>query len=573
MELCTVTTRAGRDIRPGILGMLTRADFDIAVKDALRHYTRADRLLGNPLLEMRIAGGQETRPASIAHLQQLLAGTAETIFANERDQKLHRVLDLTYFRPAPKQEAAAERLGFPFSTYRRHLTAAVERLTEWLWHHEQEALLHDDIPAEAIIPSVRVDAPTRPAARPRLSIVVMPFLNLSQDPSLDYLVDGIVDGLMTDLSRALPGSLVISRSTAFTYKGRQVSVRQIGEELQVRYVLEGSVLADATRVRVNVQLIDARTDEHLWAERFDKERKNILQAQDEIVARLSRSTGVEMVRNEGRRRSCEATDGDDATELVMRGNALATDLGHKERAIEAVALFTRALERDPDNADAMIGIAATLIYQVLNQYQTERRKALLDEAEALISRAIGLAPDHIGVMKARAVLLRARGRFGDAIIADESVIALNPGEPTAYRELGLNNLYLGEPQNAVEWFRRADRVAPRDRARWTWLQGLGRALIHLGQDNEAAEVLRLAVHSNPRFALGRAFLAAAEALGGDIDSAKIHLAKYDELDPGMTICRFAEARASVPLAATSPVYLRGQERILEGLRRAGMPER
>jgi adenylate cyclase len=572
MELCTVTTGTGRDVHPGTLGMLTRADFDIAVKDALRHYTRADLLLGSPLLETRIAGGQETRPASVANLQQLLAETAETIFANQRDQKLHRVLDLTYFRPAPKQEAAAERLGFPFSTYRRHLTAGVERITEWLWHQEQEALLNDDVPAEAFVSSARTDAAARPGVRPRLSIVVMPFLNLSQDPSLDFLVDGIVDGLMTDLSRALPGSLVISRSTAFTYKGRQVPVRQIGEELQVRYVLEGSVLADATRVRVNVQLIDARTDEHLWAERFDEERKNILQAQDEIVARLSRSAGVEMVRNEGRRSSDEAPDGDDATELVMRGNALATDLGHKERAAEAVALFTRALELDPDNADAMIGIATTLIYQVLNQYQTERRKTLLDEAEALISRAIGLAPDHIGVMKARAVLLRARGRFADAIIADQSVIALNPGEPTAYRELGLNNFYLGEPQKAVEWFRRADRVAPRDRARWTWLQGLGRALIHLGQDKEAAEALRLAVHSNPRYALGRAFLAAAQALAGDIVSARQHLAKYDELDPGMTICNFAKARASVPLDAVSPVYLRGQERILEGLRRAGMPD-
>lgn len=553
--------------------MLTRADFDIAVKDALRHYTRADLLLGSPLLEMRIASGQETGPAGVAQLRQLLAEAAETIFANERDQKLHRVLDLTYFRPAPKQEAAAERLGLPFSTYRRHLTAGVERITEWLWHQGQEAPLHDDTPAEAIVSSARTAAAAQPAARPRLSIVVLPFLNLSQDPSLDFLVDGIVDGLMTDLSRALPGSLVISRSTAFTYKGRQVPTRQIGEELRVRYLLEGSVLADATRVRVNVQLIDTRTDEHLWSERFDAERKNILQAQEEIVARLSRSAGVEMVRSEGRRCSYEAADGDDATELVMRGNALATDLGHKERAAEAVALFTRALERDPDNADAMIGIAATLTYQVLNQYQTKRRNALLDEAEALIIRAISLSPDHIGVMKARAVLLRARGRFADAIIADQSIIALNPGEPTAYRELGLNNLYLGEPQKAVEWFRRADRIAPRDRARWSWLQGLGRALIQLRQDNEAAEVLRLAVHNNPRYALGRAFLAAAEALAGNINSARLHLAKYDELDPSMTICRFAEARASVPLDAVSPVYLRGQERILEGLRRAGMPER
>jgi len=363
---------------------------------------------------------------------------------------------------------------------------------------------------------------------------------------------------------------VISRSTAFTYKGRQVSVRQIGEDLQVRYVLEGSVLADATRVRVNAQLVDARTDEHLWAERFDKERRDILQVQDEIVARLSRSVGVEMVRHEGERSRYRGNE--DAVDLVMRGNALTTDLSQKEKAAEAVALFTRALERDPDNVDAMMGIASTRIYQVVNQYQTER-ETLLNEAETLISRAIDLAADHVGVMKARAVLLRARGRFADAIVADESVIALNPGEPTAYRELGLNNLYLGQPQEAADWFRRADTTAPRDRVRWTWLQGLGRALIHLGQDLEAVEALQLALHNNPHFALGHAFLAAAEALAGNIDRARQHLAKYDELDPGMTIRRFAEERSSVPLDAVSPVYLCGHERIMEGLRRAGMPER
>ena len=118
----------------------------------------------------------------------------------------------------------------------------------------------------------------RRAGRPRLSIVILPFLNLSGEASVDYLVDGIVDALITDLSSWLPGSFVISRSTAFTYKGRSVPIRQVGTELGVRYVLEGSVLVDPSRLRVNAQLIDAETDEHLWAERFDKERREILQA-------------------------------------------------------------------------------------------------------------------------------------------------------------------------------------------------------------------------------------------------------------------------------------------------------
>jgi TolB-like protein/Flp pilus assembly protein TadD len=427
--------------------------------------------------------------------------------------------------------------------------------------------------AKALVPEPETAAaPLALPPRPRLSVAVLPFLNLSQDPSLDYVADGIVDNLLTDLSQALPGSFVISRSTAFTYKGRHVPIRQIGEELQVRYVLEGSVRADMARLRVNAQLIDALTEEHLWMERFDKERCDILQVQDEIVARLSRSVGVAMVRREGTRGRSEEGEREDTVDLVMRGNAVATDLSRKERAAEAVALFKRALELDPENVDAMVGIASTRIYQILNLYKTVGRDALLAEAEALIARAMGLATDHVGVMKARAVLLRARGRFADAIIADMSVVALNPGDPAAYRELGLNNLYLGQHQEAVDWFRRADSVAPRDRVRWTWLQGLGRALIHLGKDAEAVETFRLVVHGNPHLSRDRAFLAAAEALVGNTERAKLHLAEYNELDPGMTIRRFAEERSSVPTGAVSATYLRGFERILEGLRRAGMPE-
>lgn len=570
--LGVVSAEVGRGARDRGSVVLTRADFDIAVKHALRHYSRADLLLGSPLLEMRIAAASGSKAADVVGLQQLLSDAAEAIFANERDQRLLRVLELTYFRAAPKQEAVAERLGLSFSTYRRYLATGVERLTEWLWRQEEEALRRSDTQVEPTAPSGSGHAAEQAAGRPRLSVVVLPFLNLSQDASLDALVDGIVDLLLTDLSRALPGSVVVSRSTAFTYRGRQVPARQIGAELQVRYALEGSVLADASRVRVNVQLVDAETDEHLWAERFDQERLDVFKLQDDIVARLVRSVAVEMMRDEGRRSDASTKDRDDAVDLVMRGNAVAIDVGRKERAAEAISLFRRALAVDPDNVDAMLGIATTSLFQVLNQYQTAGHESLLGEAEDLIERAMVVAADHIGVRKARALLLRARGRFADAIIADMAVVTLNPGDPTVFRELGLNNLYLGQDQEAADWFRRADRIAPRDRHRWTWLQGLGRALIHLGQFTEAVEVLRLTVHSNPHLSRERAFLAAAEALAGNIDRATLQLAKYNDVDPGMTVARFFEERTSVPLKSVSPGYLRGLERILEGLRRAGMPE-
>jgi TolB-like protein len=213
--------------------------------------------------------------------------------------------------------------------------------------------------------------------RRRLSIVILPFLNLSQDPNVDYFVDGICDSLITDLSRALPGSFVISCSTAFTYKGRQVAVREIGRELGVRYVLEGSVLAEPRRVRVNVQLIDALTDEHLWSERFDKERKDILEVQDEIVARLSRSVGIELVRNDAAR-GIQGGPGGDAIDLIMRARALANDIKRRENAASVAELFRQALELDPDNVDALVGVSSMCSYQVVNLYGLNARDPLLD---------------------------------------------------------------------------------------------------------------------------------------------------------------------------------------------------
>ena len=391
------------------MSSLTRSDFESAVKDALRHYTQADLLAGNALLHARVLTGSGSGATTPQALRRLLADTAKTLFASERDQRLYRVLELTYLNPAPKQEAAAGRLGLSFSTYRRHLTASVDRLIEWLWQQEQEPLEQDSAAAQLSGPVVGTVDTTASSTRPRLSIVILPFLNLSGDVNVDYLVDGIVDSLITDLSSRLLGSFVISRSTAFTYKGRSVAIRQVGQELGVRYVLEGSVLADPNRVRVNVQLIDAETDEHLWAERFDKERRDILQVEDEIVGRLSRSVGFQMVRTEAARP--RRPGGSDAVHLVMRARTLVNYV-KRENTEEAIDLFRQALELDPDCVDAMVGIALARIYQVINLYRLEGRDALLDEAEEMIYGAMARAPDHFTMLKARGLCC---GRAGGSL--------------------------------------------------------------------------------------------------------------------------------------------------------------
>ena len=432
---------------------------------------------------------------------------------------------------------------------------------------EKRHLLSDRPPSPAAVTA----EDGLPAARPRLSLVILPFLNLSGEASADYLVDGLVDTLITDLSSWLPGSFVISRSTAFTYKGRSVPIRQVGRELGVRYAIEGSVLVDSSRLRVNVQLIDAETDEHLWAERFDKERREMLQLQDEIVGRLSRSIGIQLVRTEAGRGSPNR-EAWDAADLVMRARALISDVKRKETAAEAIDLFRRALTLDADCVDAMVGIGLARIYQVINLYRLEGRDALLDEAAEMISRATALAPDHLDLLKARALLLRARGWFSEAVVATEALIARNPAEPTAYKEMGLNKLYLGLTREAAEWFRRADAIAPRDPDRWTWLQGLGRALMQLGDDAAAIGALSQAMDGNPGYLRGKAMLAAAEALAGNAEAAKRYLAEYAAIEPNMTVRRFARQRSSVPPDAVSDIYRRESERILEGLRRAGMPD-
>ena len=327
--------------------LLTREEFDRAVKDALRYYTQSDLLVGNKLLGMQVMQQRCSGAAHTQDLRAMLADTAQRLFENTRDQKVYRVPRLTYFDPAPKQEAAADSLGLSFSTFRRHLGTGIARLAEFLWRMEQETFIQGSPAQQPVeMASVADDTRQQNVGRP-LSLLVLPFLDLSPGGELGYLVDGVADNLMTDLSRELPGICIISRSTAFTYKDRHVPVRQIGKELQVRYILEGSVTADARRVRVNAQLIDAHTDGHLWAERFDKDRVDLLQMQEDILVRLSRNVANEMVRNEVRRSRFANDQNEGTINEVMRGGTQAVNVGQQENATQVAPLLGRGLAVKP----------------------------------------------------------------------------------------------------------------------------------------------------------------------------------------------------------------------------------
>jgi tetratricopeptide (TPR) repeat protein len=237
----------------------------------------------------------------------------------------------------------------------------------------------------------------------------------------------------------------------------------------------------------------------------------------------------------------------------------------------ARAMFQRALEHDPDNVDALAGVATTYVFEGLNRYYSDGRDVLLREAEALIRRALAIEPRHMVALKANAERLRAEGKFKDAIAASQAVIAQNPGDPWAYKEVGLSELYLGRLQEALNWFEKADQLGPRDPSRWIWLGAMGRVYLLLGRDADAIRMLQLAADANPRDSLAYAILAAAYALSGRAEDAKAALAECLRLQPDMTIKRLFESW-SVPIQTASQTYLRQHERLRDGLRMAGMRE-
>ena len=228
------------------------------------------------------------------------------------------------------------------------------------------------------------------SAPPRLSMVVLPFANIGGDPEQEHFVDGVTESLTTDLSR-IRGAYVVARNTAFTYKGKPLDVKTIGRELNVRYVLEGSVQRGGNRMRVNVQLIDAETGNHLWAERFDKPQADLFDMQDEIVARLAGALNAQLVAAEARR--AERTPNPDSMDLYFQGLAWLNKGLTPDHVAQARSFFDRALTADPDNVDALIGSAWADVADGTILSVTDPMAAFA-AAEAKLTKALSSVPDH-----------------------------------------------------------------------------------------------------------------------------------------------------------------------------------
>jgi len=341
-----------------------------------------------------------------------------------------------------------DKLAYPFEDMGEQSVRNIARPVR-VYALRPEAVTH--LPASTPPPSMSI---SQPAVAPRLSIVVLPFTNLSDDREQQYFADGITEDLTTDLSR-LAGMLVISRNTAITYRDKRVDTKQIGRELCVRYVLEGSVRRADNRVRVNAQLIDAESDAHLWAERFDGDATDLFVLQDEITSRIAVALDLELIAAEATRRA----EHPDALDYILQGRAAVSNPRSRGKYTEAISLFERALALDRQSVAAKSWLALTLANRVINQ-MTDRTAGDIARAKELIGEALAESPRSATVHFAKGEVLRAQKRYEEAIPEYETVLAFDRNSASALLALGHCKLMTGSIEELIPLVEQAIALAP-----------------------------------------------------------------------------------------------------------------
>jgi TolB-like protein/class 3 adenylate cyclase len=403
-----------------------------------------------------------------------------------------------------------------------------------------------------------------PTSAPRFSIVVLPFANIGGDPEQDYFVDGVTESLTTDLSR-ISGSFVIGRHTAFTYKGKAVDLKQVGRELNVRYVLEGSVQRSDNRLRVNVQLVDAESGNHLWAERFDKPVAALFDMQDEIVSRLANTLNAQLIAAEARR--AERSLQPSALDLYFQGMACWNKRWTSLHMTQARSFFERTLALEPGNVDALVGIAAVDAASA-GLFLVDDPHVRLAAAEAALIKALSLAPQHALAHLYLGAVQVCSNRVAQGIAECEHALALNRNLAEAHSFIGVAKCMLGRAAETEHHIHKALHLSPRDEGVHRWMSSVGLAKLHLGDDAGAVDWLGRSLNANPNYQYAKFFLAAALAHLGKLDEARAAVKEGLALDPVFTIRRFK----AYPYSGGNPTFRAGSRRIVEGMRMAGIPE-
>jgi TolB-like protein/class 3 adenylate cyclase len=394
------------------------------------------------------------------------------------------------------------------------------------------------------------------------SIAVLPFENLSGDREQEYFADGMVEEVITALSR-MRWLVVVARNSSFTYKGRAVDVKQVGRELGVRYILEGSVRKAGERVRIIGQLIDTTSGAHLWAERFDGNIEDVFDLQDQVTAKVVGAIAPKLEQAEIERSRRKPTENLDAYDHYLRGLA-GVYKWTKEGNDDALFNLYRAIELDPDFASAY-GLAARCYVQRWYGGWVTDRPHTIAEAERLAVKAAMLGKDDaIALATAGFALadLVGRAEDGDALITQ--ALALNPNLAWAWLFSGWVKASMGEPETAIEHVNQAMQLSPNDPQRFSFYTALGFAHWAAGHYSQAVAFSEAAIRERPGFVLPRCVTAASAALAGQLQSAQQAMASVRELDPNL---RLANLRNLQPMRRAED-YARWEE----GLRMAGLPE-
>jgi adenylate cyclase len=421
-----------------------------------------------------------------------------------------------------------------------------------------------ELPASSLPPATSI---SHPAGAPRLSIVVLPFHNLSSDPEQEYFADGITEDLTTDLSR-IAASFVISRNTAFTYKGKSINGKEIGRELGVRYVLEGSVRRSGNRVRVNAQLIDAETDAHLWAERFDGDAGDLFALGNEITSRIAVELNLELLAAEGAR----PTENPDALDYIFRARAVESKPPTRDNSAEAIDLYERALALDPHSVESQSRLAGALAGRVMN-YALSSSDSDLKRAEELVSQALAASPRSPFAHFAKGHLLRAQGRHTEAIPEYETALASDHNWVAALANIGRSKTFVGPIEEAIPLLEQAIRLSPRDPSIGIWYDRIGQVHLLQSRIEEAILWFERARSVNSKLPFFHLHLASAYALNGETGLAGVELAEARKLQGEGSYSSIVHFRLVSQFRGAQPeIRALFEVTYLAGLRKAGVPE-
>jgi adenylate cyclase len=410
---------------------------------------------------------------------------------------------------------------------------------------------------------VRLDgiAPTAtpaPALPTKPSIAVLPFLNMSGDPEQEFFADGITEDLITDLSKA-SGLFVIARNSSFAYKGRSVKVQEIGRDLGVRFVLEGSVRKAGNRVRITAQLIEAGNGGHLWAERFDRDLTDIFSTQDEVVEKIVGALAVTFTRGEQQRLHRRGTASVEAYEAWLRARALLTR-GTRESVAQAKAMYRQAIKIDGNFPAPHAGLALAGISDYSSGWAADPAQEL-DEAETWARRALELNDqDPVGHMALGNVLLWRRNHEG-ALAEFRRMIELDPNFAQGHTATGMGLMYAGRSADALQLIATAMRLDPHYPP--VVLHFLAQANFSLGQYEIAAQLLRDRIARNPATESSRMLLASCYGHLGRLDDARSTGAEILDINPDFSV---TQRERVMPYKDAGDF-----RRIVEGLAKASLP--